>query len=44
MRTRAMAESLTFTQSAPAAASRRAASTVRSIRIERGGSISTEMT
>ena len=41
MRTRAMAESLTLTRSTPASWSSRAASIVRSIRMERGGSIST---
>ena len=44
IRTRAMAESLMLTASTPAAWSRRAASIVRSMRTERGGSISTEMT
>ena len=44
IRTRAIAESLMLTRSTPAAWSSRAASIVRSIRIERGGSISTEMT
>ena len=44
IRTRAMAESLMLTASTPAAWSSRAASIVRSMRTERGGSISTEMT
>ncbi len=44
IRTRAIAESLMLTRSTPASWSSRAASIVRSIRIERGGSISTEMT
>ncbi len=44
IRTRAIAESLTFTTSTPAALRVRAASRVRSIRTERGGSISTETT
>ena len=44
MRTRAIAESLTLTRSTPASPRRRAASIVRSIRIERGGSISTDTT
>ncbi len=44
MRTRAMAESLMFTTSVPASRSSRAASSVRSIRMLRGGSISTEIT
>ena len=44
MRTRAIALSLTFTRSTPASRSSRAASIVRSIRMERGGSISTETT
>ena len=44
IRTRPVAESLTFTTSTPASWSSRAASMVRSMRIERGGSISTEMT
>ena len=44
IRTRAIAESLTLTASTPAAWSSRAASIVRSMRTERGGSISTEMT
>ena len=44
IRTRAMALSLTLTRSTPAAWRSRAASIVRSMRIERGGSISTETT
>ena len=44
IRTRAIAESLMLTRSTPASRSSRAASIVRSIRIERGGSISTDTT
>ncbi len=44
IRTRAIAESEMFTQSAPASRRRRAESMVRSMRIDRGGSISTETT
>ena len=44
IRTRAIAESLTLTRSVPASRRRRAASSVRSIRMLRGGSISTEIT
>ena len=44
IRTRAIAESLMLTRSTPASRRSRAASIVRSIRIERGGSISTETT
>ena len=44
MRTRAMAESLILTRSTPADLRSRAASIVRSMRIDRGGSISTEIT
>src|SRR5664280_1797018 len=44
IRTRPVAESLMLTKSTPASRSRRAASIVRSMRIDRGGSISTAMT
>ena len=44
IRTRAIAESETLTASTPASWRRRAASIVRSIRTDRGGSISTETT
>ena len=44
IRTRAIAESLMLTRSAPASRSSRAASIVRSMRTLRGGSISTEIT
>ena len=44
IRTRAIALSLTLTRSTPAAWRSRAASIVRSMRIERGGSISTDTT
>ncbi len=44
IRTRAIAESEMLTTSAPASRSRRAASSVRSILMDRGGSISTEIT
>ena len=44
IRTRAIAESLTLTTSTPASRRSRAASIVRSIRTERGGSISTDTT
>ena len=44
IRTRAIAESLMLRTSVPASRSRRAASMVRSIRMLRGGSISTEIT
>ena len=44
MRTRAMALSLMLTRSTPASESTRAASRVRSMRTDRGGSISTLMT
>src|SRR5664280_3845129 len=44
IRTRPVAESLMLTKSTPASRSRRAASIVRSMRIDRGGSISTAIT